>query len=856
MAAKAPVILILGAGANIGSNVAKVFSSKGYKVALVSRTSKESENTAEQVNIQGDFSDPSSVADAFAKVKSLLGTPSVVVYNAASLTRSQPAAPLAISVADFTRDLNINTVSPFVAAQHAAQGFEELPESASKTFIFTGNILNTAVMPALFDLGVGKSATSHIVQMAATAYKDKGFKFYYTDERTEAGAPAAFGTPSGEAHAKHYLELSEGKTQGPWQQTFVKGIGITQSRALPVANSISHSNQRLNNRQLIQPIIVTGVKDGVSQENIPVRKEIRTIIENHAEFELLLLALQKFYAEPQTSETSYYGIASIHGRPFKAWNEVQQGKGSPQVGYCTHSDMLFLPWHRPYLALYEQFVCKHAADVVASFSDSDPRKPAFTDALQGLRIPYWDWAMDASLPYEVVGLKRIAVADPKVPNGKQMIDNPMYTYKFQGQNTDFPDAPYNEMRQTYRYPRQVNGSYESQPDPLNQALRAEGGNLKTRIYRLLTAYKDFELVGTSSSPRDNNEFLESFEGVHDTIHGITGTSGGQMNFLSYSAFEPVFWLHHANIDRLFAMWQGINPKAYRFRAESKSGTFAIPPNTIEDLNTNLFPFRQSVNTFFTSASVAKTGTFGYAYPETRDLETGKRNDGGGIMTAVNKLYGTQTPQGSLKAAGHTSGRKRTMQKKGLKSGKLNTTPSPEALGPFQKHIVDQVTDIYNEWTVNIKVNRAALGESFSIQVFLGDPSSIDPEAWNTDDNLVGSHAIFTDPGSKNGHIVSGAVPLTSALLNKIVDNELACLTPELVMPYLLKNLKIKVLAVGSGTRRVVKLEDVQDLMIQINTAEVTLPKSESEAPEWGKFHTRLDWIDVGCGKLTPTQRVD
>lgn len=32
-------------------------------------------------------------------------------------------------------------------------------------------------MPALLDLGVGKAATSHIIQVAATAYSDRGFKY-------------------------------------------------------------------------------------------------------------------------------------------------------------------------------------------------------------------------------------------------------------------------------------------------------------------------------------------------------------------------------------------------------------------------------------------------------------------------------------------------------------------------------------------------------------------------------------------------------------------------------------------------------------------------------------------------------
>lgn len=76
-----PVILILGSGPNIGKHVAKAFAAKGYKVALASRSLKEADSTADQVNISSDFSDPESIIKTFSKVKSLLGLPSVVVYN-------------------------------------------------------------------------------------------------------------------------------------------------------------------------------------------------------------------------------------------------------------------------------------------------------------------------------------------------------------------------------------------------------------------------------------------------------------------------------------------------------------------------------------------------------------------------------------------------------------------------------------------------------------------------------------------------------------------------------------------------------------------------------------------------------
>ncbi|KAI4160575.1 MAG: hypothetical protein LQ342_005596 [Letrouitia transgressa] len=228
MSSTSPVILILGSGANIGQHVARTFATKGYKVALASRSLKEEESTSDQLKISSDLSDPDSVSGVFSKVKASLGLPSVVIYNAAAVTPNDAKHPLSLPLTDFNRDLNINTVSTFVAAQQAVLGFEQLPDSASKTFIYTGNILNTAtIIPPLMDLGVGKSATAHIIQSAAQAYADRGFKFYYGDERKADGSPP-YSDLSGEAHAEFYLQLAEGKSQGPWQQTFVKNIGYKQ----------------------------------------------------------------------------------------------------------------------------------------------------------------------------------------------------------------------------------------------------------------------------------------------------------------------------------------------------------------------------------------------------------------------------------------------------------------------------------------------------------------------------------------------------------------------------------------------------------------------------------------------------
>lgn len=75
------ILLILGAGSNVGQSVAKEFASKGYRVALAARRLKEEDSTSQELHIPADLSNPSSVAEIFSKVKEKLGVPSVVVYN-------------------------------------------------------------------------------------------------------------------------------------------------------------------------------------------------------------------------------------------------------------------------------------------------------------------------------------------------------------------------------------------------------------------------------------------------------------------------------------------------------------------------------------------------------------------------------------------------------------------------------------------------------------------------------------------------------------------------------------------------------------------------------------------------------
>jgi NAD(P)-dependent dehydrogenase (short-subunit alcohol dehydrogenase family) len=193
MAAKSPVVLILGAGPNVGQAVARTFASKGYKVGLAARSLKAADSTDNQLNIPSDFAKTDDVVNAFAKVKEVFGIPSVVVYNgmpssptlpsptdrrvavsAVSLTPSDN--PFALSMADLSRDTTINIYSAFVAAQQAVSGFAQLPASVARTFIYTGNVLNVSILPRFLSQGIGKSGAAHMIWAAADAFKDRGYK--------------------------------------------------------------------------------------------------------------------------------------------------------------------------------------------------------------------------------------------------------------------------------------------------------------------------------------------------------------------------------------------------------------------------------------------------------------------------------------------------------------------------------------------------------------------------------------------------------------------------------------------------------------------------------------------------------
>ncbi|RYO93571.1 hypothetical protein DL766_003943 [Monosporascus sp. MC13-8B] len=233
--APAPIILILGSGANIGAAIARRFDKLGYQVALVSRQGSDGgapTRTPEgYLKIRADLADAEAYAGIYSSVREALGgVPSVVVFNAASVTpAAEPGNMFSAPLDGFQRDLDLSVKGAFVAAREAYRLWSSESESdandggAKRQFIMTGNLLARAILPSpdFATLGIAKSASAFWIGLADKLYREKGFRFFVADQRVAGGGPAH--NPDTEAHAELYSRIARDPEPWPFYITFVDG---------------------------------------------------------------------------------------------------------------------------------------------------------------------------------------------------------------------------------------------------------------------------------------------------------------------------------------------------------------------------------------------------------------------------------------------------------------------------------------------------------------------------------------------------------------------------------------------------------------------------------------------------------
>ena len=131
--------------------------------------------------------------------------------------------------------------------------------------------------------------------------------------------------------------------------------------------------------------------------------------------------------------------------------------------------------------------------------------------LPTLRLPYWDWTVQPGLPA------------------------------------------------AFRSPTYVNDQGQTVENPLYVPNRASALNAGTAVISASARRTANAMAATT-----HTTFRERLENQpHGTIHcsiAVSGCKSGYMGHLSSAALDPIFWLHHANIDRLYDCWtrQGAN----------------------------------------------------------------------------------------------------------------------------------------------------------------------------------------------------------------------------------------------------------------------------------------------------------
>jgi len=228
-------------------------------------------------------------------------------------------------------------------------------------------------------------------------------------------------------------------------------------------------------------------------------------------------------ARALSEPTGWRFYAAIHGIDQDLWRQLgylSSGDAMPGSGdietywnQCQHGSWYFLPWHRGYLLAFEAVV-RDAVVKLGGPSD--------------WALPYWNYFkqnQDALPP---------AFASAHWPDGQG--DNPLYVPQRYGPNND-------------------GGVYV----PINMInLNALGD-------------PDFSGVASGGSPGFggvNTGFSHGGQvhgGIetqpHDWVHGLVGGGDPQSNLPGLmsdpdtAGLDPIFWLHHANVDRLWEVWR-------------------------------------------------------------------------------------------------------------------------------------------------------------------------------------------------------------------------------------------------------------------------------------------------------------
>ena len=216
---------------------------------------------------------------------------------------------------------------------------------------------------------------------------------------------------------------------------------------------------------------------------------------------------------------------------------------------CPHGNWWFLTWHRGFLGWFEE-ICREVAG-----------KPEFA-------LPYWDWTKEPAVPPSFWGDVLQPGTEGYIPDLTTFNDRmrpAMQAYwdgfsdaqRRQQALRGYPDFPtFWRAAENAFFPSAEARDLTAEDPELNDRTKVA---VSEPVVRLLLAPREFEAPDGNpgfESARAPNHHVNTrnysvMEGqphnnVHDSIGGFMG--------LFLSPVDPIFFMHHCNIDRLWDVW--------------------------------------------------------------------------------------------------------------------------------------------------------------------------------------------------------------------------------------------------------------------------------------------------------------
>ncbi|KAK7412312.1 hypothetical protein VNO78_03765 [Psophocarpus tetragonolobus] len=230
-----------------------------------------------------------------------------------------------------------------------------------------------------------------------------------------------------------------------------------------------------------------------------------TFLKNYKE------AVRRMKALPKDDPRNFTQQANIHCAYCDgAYHQV----GFPDLDLQVHNSWLFFPFHRWYLYFYEKILASLIKDLDPNFA-----------------LPFWNWDSPKGMPMPSM------YTDPK---------SPLYD-TLRNANHQPPkliDLDYNGIEDQSPAQQQISTN-------LNTMYRQIVSSSKTPKLFFGAAYR----AGEDSDPGGGNVENIPHAPVHTWTGDNTQPNEENMGTLYAAARDPIFYSHHANVDRMWSIWK-------------------------------------------------------------------------------------------------------------------------------------------------------------------------------------------------------------------------------------------------------------------------------------------------------------